>query len=65
MEVNNDDIILDVETQNDLKHLINIINESRIRLQLILRTYVRAKDKKGDYSINKDVTKLERVEKDG
>ncbi len=58
----NEGIDLDVDTQGDLRELFRVATELQTRIQLLVRTYVKAKGKEGDYQINKDFTKLEKVE---
>lgn len=57
-----EDINLDIGTQNDLSEMVKAINEIQIRLQLVIRAYIRANGKSGDYSISKDFTKLVLIE---
>ncbi len=57
------DIDLDTETQKNLKALVKTINELEMRLNIIVATYVNAKNKKGNYAISKDFTRLEITEK--
>ncbi len=56
-------IALDINTQADLKSLAKVINEAQHRIGIIINTYIRAKNKTGDYGISKDFTTLEKIEK--
>ncbi len=59
----NEDVVLDKETQEDLKELIRTSNELQTRLNIIITYYARARGKKGNYIISRDFTKLEKAEK--
>ena len=52
-------ILLDRDTQINLKDLVKMINELQSRMGIVVQTYINAKGKKGNYRISKDFTKLE------
>ncbi len=59
----NEDIDLNIDIQNDLREIVKAISEFQTRLQLIVRTYVKASGKNGEYRISKDFTQLELMKK--
>ncbi len=56
-------IVLDKETQEELKEVVRTSNDLQTRLNIMILYYVRGAKKKGEYQISRDFTKLEKVEK--
>jgi len=57
----NEDIIIDKDTQEDIRSIVGAIGNLKRELQLIIRVYVKANGKEGTYRISDDAAKLEKV----
>ncbi len=57
----NGHIDLDEDTSRDLMELYRAMNDVRGRIELVIRTYVKAKGEQGNYRISKDFGQLEKV----
>lgn len=58
----NDNIKLDKETMGDLQRIMKSAQELQFRMELIMKTYLNARGKKGNYRLSKDFEYLEKVE---
>ncbi len=52
------EILLDKETKDLILNLTNQINNIKYQIDLILVTYVRAKNQSGNYTLTQDCNKL-------
>ena len=61
---NQNEILINAKTQQNIQDIVRTINELQGRLQLIMQTVLNCANIEGNYKLSDDLTKLVRLDSD-